>query len=79
LSNQNIMEHYEFNGEIKGKYRDIQIYPMLSLSNHYLVHWDGFEIGVIKKINGKWHSDHEELTDYTEELGTFIERKEAAG
>jgi len=70
------MEHYEFTGEIQGEYRQIEIYPMLSLSNHYLIHWDGFEVGVIKKVNGKWHSDHEALADYVEELGGFIDRRD---
>ncbi|SEB05099.1 hypothetical protein [Pedobacter hartonius] len=70
------MENYEFTGEIQGEYRQIKIYPMLCLSNHYLIHWDGFEVGVIKKVNGKWHSDNEALSDYVEELGSFIDKED---
>jgi hypothetical protein len=70
------MKKYEFTGEIQGKYRQIEISPIESLRCHYLIHWDGFEVGVIKKENGKWHTDHEALIDYKEELGDFIEERE---
>jgi hypothetical protein len=70
------MKKYEFSGEIQGKYRQIEISAITNLTNHYLIHWDGFEVGVIKKENGKWRTDHDALRDYTEELGGFIQARE---
>ena len=70
------MKKFEFSGEIQGKYRDIEIYPLSDVKDKYLIHWDGFEVGVISKSSGKWHTDHEELADYTEELGDFIQARE---
>jgi len=72
------MENYVlFSGKIKGKYRDIQIYPMMHLAKHYLIHWDGFEIGVIKKANDQWQTDNDQLSHVVDELGAFIDRTEA--
>ncbi|MET1055519.1 MAG: hypothetical protein ABWY16_09440 [Pedobacter sp.] len=70
------MKKYEFTGEIQGKYRQIEISPIASLRSHYLIHWDGFEVGVIKRENGRWHTDHEALIGFTDQLGNFIEQKE---
>lgn len=71
------MKKYDFTGEIQGRYRQIEISPIEHLSNHYLIHWDGFEVGVIKKEHGKWQTDHEALVDFKEELGDFIENKKS--
>ncbi|CAM3951328.1 hypothetical protein SAMN06265348_104119 [Pedobacter westerhofensis] len=71
------MKKYNFSGEIQGRYRQIEISPIAQLTNHYLIHWDGFEVGVIKKEKGKWHTDHEALVDFKEELGDFIENRKS--
>lgn len=76
ISTGTVMKKYEFSGEIQGKYRQIEIYPLSDSKQAYLIHWDGFEVGVISKNSGKWHTDHEALVDYTEELGEFIEVRE---
>ena len=71
------MEHYVFEGEIQGKFRSIQIYPMAQAPNRYLVHWDGFQVGTVAKTEGTWHTDDSALVDFVPELGTFIDEHEA--
>jgi len=68
------MEKYIlFKGEIEGKYREIQIYPMNYSRHEFLIHWDGFEIGVIKKIDQLWYSEIEQLIPVVAEIGKFID------
>ncbi|CAM4304473.1 hypothetical protein SAMN06265348_110282 [Pedobacter westerhofensis] len=68
------MEKYIlYTGEIEGKYREIQIYPLNYSNYEYLIHWDGFEVGVIKKIDSKWYTETEELSSVLNELGSFID------
>ena len=71
------MEHYLFEGEIQGKYRAIEVYPMSQMPDRYLIHWDGFQVGTIARMEGTWHTDDEALVDFVPELGTFIEEHEA--
>ena len=70
------MEEYLFEGEIQGQYRTLQIYPKSEVPNQYLVHWDGFEVGIIKKEEGKWQSEDAALKDAVPEIGAFIDKYE---
>lgn len=72
------MEDYIlYKGEIEGKYREVQIYPIISIPNQYLVHWDGFEVGTIIKIDNKWFTNTVELMNVVNELGEFIDSNSA--
>jgi hypothetical protein len=69
-----MMEEYIlFKGEIQGRYREIEIYPFDYSSQEYLIHWDGFEIGIIKKIDQTWYSEADELKPVVAEIGIFID------
>ena len=72
------MEKYLFEGEIQGQYKSLEIYPKPELPNQYLVHWDGFQVGAIKKEKDIWHSDDAPLVDFVGEIGAFIDKHEAA-
>ena len=72
------MERYIFKEQIQGLDREILVYPMFGLSSHYQVHWDGREVGVLKKVNGRWHTDSDALSGYVDKLGRFIDHKEQA-
>lgn len=63
-----------FTGTIEG-HREVRIYPLQSTPDVYLIHWDGYELGTIKKIDNKWYTDKPELLDVTNELGAFIDCK----
>jgi hypothetical protein len=69
-----MMEEYIlFKGEIKGKYREIQIYPFDYSKHEFLIHWDGFEIGVIKKIDQIWYAEVDDIKPVVAEIGKFID------
>ena len=70
------MEKYLFEGEIQGQYKSLEIYPKPDLPNEYLVKWDGFKVGTIKKDNNIWRSDDAPLVDFVVEIGDFIDRHE---
>jgi hypothetical protein len=70
------MENYILtNTEIEGAFRQVNIYPMAEVDGAYLIHWDGFEVGTIKKSDDKWHTDTIELMEAVNELGAFIDSK----
>lgn len=71
------MEKYLFEGEIQGQYKSLEIYPKPDFPNEYLVQWDGFKVGTIKKDDSSWHSDDAPLVDFVGEIGDFIDRHEA--
>lgn len=60
-------------GEIEGNYREIQIFPLNPELDRYLIHWDGFEIGVISTIDSRWLTETEQLKPVVNELGSFID------
>lgn len=67
------METYTlFNGTIEG-HKDVRIYPLQATANVYMIHWDGFELGTIRKIDNKWYTNTPELLQVTNELGAFID------
>jgi len=71
------MEDYIlFTGKIDGVYREVQIYPVLSSPDQYLVHWDGFEIGLIMKMDDKWYTNSLPLISVTNEIGAHIDHKQ---
>lgn len=72
------MEDYIlYTGEIEGKYREVQIYPVASVPNKFVIHWDMFEVGSILKLEGQWHTNTPELQTVVKELGTFIDSKKS--
>jgi hypothetical protein len=72
-------EYILYTGEIEGKYREVQIYPNLSVQNEYLIHWDGFEVGTIKKMDGKWFTGTLDLISVVNEIGIFIDANGVSG
>lgn len=68
-------EYILFTGEIQGKYREVEIYPIANEPNEFLVHWDGVKLGSINKMNNKWFTKSEPLVEVVEELGEFIDSK----
>ncbi|MCX2486173.1 hypothetical protein [Pedobacter sp. MR2016-24] len=68
------MEKYIlYGGEIEGQYREVLIYAVISKPDQFLVHWDGFEVGTINKMDGKWYTSSVDLINVTNELGKFID------
>jgi len=67
-------EYILYTGQIEGKYREVQIYPNLSIPDEYMVHWDGFEVGTIKKMDNKWFTKTAELVTVVNELGAFLDK-----
>lgn len=70
------MKEYLLEGNIQGQYRALQIYPMFDLPNHYLIHWDGFQVGIIRKNDGIWETDVASLYDSVVDIGTLIDAYE---
>ena len=71
------MEKYIiFTGKIDGTYRDVQIYPVISSPDQYFVHWDGFEIGMIKKMDEEWYTNSVPLIDVVNEIGSYLDKKQ---
>lgn len=68
-------EYILFSGEIQGKYRDVEIYPIANDPNEFLIHWDGVKMGTIKKMGEKWETKAAPLVEVVEELGRFIDTK----
>jgi len=64
-----------YKGEIQGRYKEVQIYPLPDVKNVFLVHWDGFEIGKIKKKDGKWITKSADLIPVVKELGALIDAR----
>ena len=70
------MEKYIlYNGSIDGTYREVQIYPVDSVPGKYLIHWDGFEVGVIMKFEDKWYTSSVPLIGVVNELGLYIDQQ----
>ena len=68
------MEKYIlYGGKIEGQYREVFIYPIVAEPDQFLVHWDGFEVGTISKMEGKWYTTSVDLINVTNELGKFID------
>jgi hypothetical protein len=68
------MKRYRLcNAEVDDKYRDIEIYPRLQVNNEYLIHWDGFQAGVIQRWNGKWFTNSVDLLPVVNEIGQYID------
>jgi len=69
------MEDYIlFTGTIEG-HKEIRIYPLQDSPGVYLIHWDGYELGTIKKMDNKWFTNTPELFAVTNEIGAFIDSK----
>lgn len=68
-----------FSGELQGRFREVEIYPVPDSQNKFLVHWDGFEVGMIRKKDQEWHTDNDQLTDFVDELGSFIDHLKDQG
>ena len=64
-----------YTGMIDGKYRNVEIYPIESITDKYLIHWDGFEVGTIMKIDYKWYSNSVPLLNVVNELGVYIDQQ----
>lgn len=60
-----------FTGTIEG-HRNVRIFPIEDTAGAYLIHWDDFEVGIIKNMDGKWYTNEPELIAVTNELGNFI-------
>jgi len=70
------MEKYIlYNSTIDGIYREVQIYPVDSVPGEYLVHWDGFEAGMIMKFEDKWYTSSVPLIGVVNELGLYIDQQ----
>jgi hypothetical protein len=75
INNGAMEEFILFTTNIEGICREVRIYPVISSPNQYLIHWDGFEIGMIKKMDDKWYTSSVPLLDVVNQIGAFIEKK----
>jgi len=64
-----------YTGLIDGQYKNVEIYPIESIPNTYLIHWDGFEVGKINKMDSKWYSNSIPLINVVNELGLYIDQQ----
>lgn len=62
-----------FKYEIRGKLREIKIYPIISVPGLYLIILDGVQIGTIKKMDNYWSTNTIDLMSILNELGKFID------
>ena len=70
------MEDYIlYTGSIEG-HKEIRIYPLQAVSDVYLIHWDGYELGTIRKIDNKWFTSTPELLGVANEIGAFIDSRQ---
>ena len=69
-------EYILYTGKINGIYREVRIYPVSStIPNQYSIHWDGFEFGMINKIDNEWFTNSFPLVNVLEELGRHLDKK----
>jgi hypothetical protein len=64
-----------YTGLIDGQYKNVEIYPVESADDKYLIHWDGFEVGSIMKVGIKWYSNSVPLINVVNELGIYIDEQ----
>jgi len=68
-------EYILFNGNIDGVHRQVRIYPNEPLADQYSIHWDGFEVGIIKKVDGKWFTASVPIINAVNEIGAYIDKQ----
>lgn len=62
-----------YSGKIDNRFEEVHIFPIFRGEDIYLIHWDGYQMGKIRKIGNKWFSNSVPLLGVVNEIGEHID------